>query len=597
MRDYSGLKNAADKLAIACLAAMLIIPFLHPRHYQPIGSFWPEWWAVALGLATATLLMTRNAAWRPLQLPSVTAIPLLLCLVAAAQIASGHVQFVQQGLLYASMMIWAALMMIVGHRLTATRGLGFLADIMASALLAGALANSLVQLLQLQQAGFASGLVFQGGGLSLGGNLAQVNHFNHQIWLGIASLLYAHAHKKCNIPLTSAGALILVTASTLSTSKSAFAYSFVFALLAWAVSRLNRSSSELVRLRFSAAMLLVLVVAMQGLYMLLRSHGLFDSLGTSAPERFFFDGGGFATRWMIWKKAGFIFLAHPWFGSGIGSFPLNYYLTSEAIPPGSLPGVAEHAHNLPLQLLVELGAVPVVLIGWLLWRWFRTFLTGSWSAERWWAVAVLAVGALHSMLEYPLWYAYFLGIAAMLMGATDKAVAYGRMADRGVTLMAGIAVVGATILALVRHDFEIIELRVNPRLSAVSTSAAASTTAMTDLDELRRNSILAPYAYYALSFVIALSSQAIEQKIAICRMAQKFYPDRAVVFKCAALTALSGRRDEALTEMRRALYAFPDLAGGVVNELEPYKQRYPQLAPLQALARDFASKQASGSGP
>ena len=65
------LSAVGDWLGLACLAAMVSLPLLHPRHYNPIPSFWSEWWAFAFGLSAAALLLIRPGVWRPFGLPAV----------------------------------------------------------------------------------------------------------------------------------------------------------------------------------------------------------------------------------------------------------------------------------------------------------------------------------------------------------------------------------------------------------------------------------------------------------------------------------------------------------------------------------------------
>ena len=36
------ISKVGDWLALVCLAAMVSVPLLHPRHYNPIPSFWSE---------------------------------------------------------------------------------------------------------------------------------------------------------------------------------------------------------------------------------------------------------------------------------------------------------------------------------------------------------------------------------------------------------------------------------------------------------------------------------------------------------------------------------------------------------------------------
>src|SRR5262245_1391598 len=101
----------ADWLALACIAAMASVPFLIARHYNPIPSFWSEWWAFAFGLAASALLLVRPGVWRPMAIPAVALIPFALLAMALVQYAAGRWYFVESWLLYAAYLIWASLLM------------------------------------------------------------------------------------------------------------------------------------------------------------------------------------------------------------------------------------------------------------------------------------------------------------------------------------------------------------------------------------------------------------------------------------------------------------------------------------------------------
>ena len=125
------------------------------------------------------------------------------------------------------------------------------------------------------------------------------------------------------------------------------------------------------------------------------------------------------SRFGIWKNTWALILAHPWWGVGFGEFNLAWTLTPF---PGRPTAFFDHTHNLPLQLAVELGLpLAALVLGLLLWAMARAGIS-AWqsesdtgSAKRCAWMMVLMIG-LHSLLEYPLWYAYFLLPTAWALG-------------------------------------------------------------------------------------------------------------------------------------------------------------------------------------
>jgi O-antigen ligase len=145
-------------------------------------------------------------------------------------------------------------------------------------------------------------------------------------------------------------------------------------------------------------------------------HASLDHGAFYGTERLQSGGDISSSRFAIWKNALALLAAHPWTGVGWGHFNEAWTLTPLADRPVAF---FDHAHNLPLQLAVEMGipaALAVLgLLGWALWRARGAWQAGAASATRA-AAAMLAVLALHSLLEYPLWYAYFLLPAAWALG-------------------------------------------------------------------------------------------------------------------------------------------------------------------------------------
>jgi Virulence factor membrane-bound polymerase, C-terminal len=124
----------------------------------------------------------------------------------------------------------------------------------------------------------------------------------------------------------------------------------------------------------------------------------------------------------------------------------------------------DHAHNLPLHLAVELGLpLTAAVLGLLvaaLWHSARLALAADGAAgvtlRSAWVMLLLI--ALHSLLEYPLWYAYFLLPAAWLCGyglgrprsAVQAASPSRAFVAGGLLLVAGSVLALADYLSVVR---------------------------------------------------------------------------------------------------------------------------------------------------
>jgi hypothetical protein len=149
------------------------------------------------------------------------------------------------------------------------------------------------------------------------------------------------------------------------------------------------------------------------------SHHVFG-----AETRFSTSGDVSSSRFAIWSNTLALIREHLWSGVGFGEFNFAWTLTPF---PGRPVAFFDHTHNLALHLAVELGIpltlVVAALLGWSFVCAFRLASgtgpadgdPGSAPNQRAALMMVLMV-MLHSLLEYPLWYAYFLLPTAFAFG-------------------------------------------------------------------------------------------------------------------------------------------------------------------------------------
>jgi O-antigen ligase len=236
------------------------------------------------------------------------------------------------------------------------------------------------------------------------GNLRQPNHLSSLLlWSSIAL-----------VPLLEAGRLRLRTAALL---LAAFMFAVVLTasrtglvsvllLAAWGL--MDRQLSRPTRRLLMAAVLLY-VFAWGGMW--LWAHASDHAFGGEARLT---ASDISSSRFGIWDNTLALIRAHPWTGVGWGNFNLAWTLTPF---PGRPTAFFDHTHNLPLQLLVELGlplgGLVLGLLGWALWQAWRRSRTDVGARTA--AMFVVMIG-VHSLLEYPLWYAYFLLPAAWAWG-------------------------------------------------------------------------------------------------------------------------------------------------------------------------------------
>lgn len=118
-------------------------------------------------------------------------------------------------------------------------------------------------------------------------------------------------------------------------------------------------------------------------------------------------------RQTIWTKSLALVQAHPLFGVGFGNIGFAMFTETLPVPQAA---VTEHAHNIFLQIAVEMGLpVAAVLTLALVALFFRS--RGVLTTFQGRAIAIFLLAVLtHSLLEYPLWHAYFLLPFAFTLG-------------------------------------------------------------------------------------------------------------------------------------------------------------------------------------
>lgn len=559
-------------ISLTLLALMGCLPFLVGHHQQPIPSFAGEWLAVALGLlATAPLLARRY--WQPLHFPLIAFVPLGLMAVAAVQAATGLAVYWQQHLLVALYLAWAALMMVLGSALRQEIGLERLVPALAWGVLAGGAIGAVI--VGLQMAGVEpAGWIFPHGRAGYAANLAQPNQLADLLGLSLASLLYLLATGRLGRISYALLSLAMLVALALTGSRAGWLYVVALVMLSAFFRRRNpeKISGMLLPASLLPASLLLVAAfaALQWLIPILHIGGT----PMMPSERIVAAAQGASIRLQLFEVAWRTFGASPWLGAGIGQFAWHDFMLAETVRHNA--GMVPHAQNLFAHLLAETGLAGtlVVLTGIGVWL-FRARRVAL-SPERWWLLALLGVLFIHSMLDNPLWYAYFLGLAALLLGMGEENSPQWRL-DLGSVVMIALLGFGALSLANIGMHYD--RLEGWARQAAHIRKDAAKVGAMLDgLSAIRRQSLLAPYADRMIAGAIPPKPELATDLLAINQRAMRFLPDAGAVYRQSLLLALDGKTEEALLQLRRAMIRHPRGLGEFSVDLA---QRIgPQTMPL-----------------
>jgi O-antigen ligase len=564
--------GTSARLSLALVALMFVAPFIVPYHRFPLTSYHSEWLALVLGIGALMVF----AAYRRrdgVLLPWIAWVPLAFAGLIGAQALAGQVPYAGQALAAIAYLIWASALIMLSAALVRDLGAEPVIRVLAWSLVVGGLLSALAGLIQ-QYYGNSSligSLVARSFGKGLHGNLGQRTHFADYVSLALVSLAYLFAVGR----LRSWFALLLLGAPlvlSLGLSSARIAWVFLLAALAVAIVfwRAHRDSPQARRLVSCLGMMLVgFVLAQQTAWF--TPFVPASGVTSTSTNRLFAEMSGPSERLQLWTEAGWAFLQAPIFGWGWGGFPsmhFDYQATHSALAAHE---AYHQAHNLVLQLLTETGIVGAALVigGMLYWLW--GLRRGTFSLERWWQLAALGVLAVHSLSEYPLWYSYFLGVAAILFGVAGEQRGWMVPAPRVRLSLAALCVLGGVYLVLqlnAYRDFERIFTSKEVGLKGGVDQGRLIARALSD-------PLLRPYGEMAIAFSTEVEPARVQERLALVRRASRFAPYYPIVYKRALLLAMAGERDASVYELRRAMRAYPQELPGVLQQLSELAARYP----------------------
>jgi O-antigen ligase len=244
------------------------------------------------------------------------------------------------------------------------------------------------------------------------GNMRQPNHLSTALLCAI--VMTASLRQAGHLSPRRAVLAVVAMVFALALSASRTGMLSLAVLVAWAL--LDRSLPRDLRRTLAATPL-----AYGACWAALALHAQWRHAAFLGAERLAQQGGDISSsRLGIWRNTLELIGQQPWSGVGWGNFNIAWTFTPF---PGRPIAFFDHTHNALLQLAAEIGlplaAIVLGLLAAALWgaraalRWQPA--TGAATPGRA-ALAMLAVLAVHSQLEYPLWYSYFLLPAAWVLG-------------------------------------------------------------------------------------------------------------------------------------------------------------------------------------
>ena len=568
------------------------LPFLQPFHRLPVAGFYSEWLAIALGMAAALLLLC-SQPWREAEMPVVAIAPIGLIVVLGLQVLLEFGPYAEQVLTAVLYLMWALLLILLGHVLKRELTLPAVATTLAWFLLVGGALSAAIGILQHYHVLAVAGIpILQKVGPEIYGNLGQANHFATYLAMAQACAVYLFGRGRLRVSWFVASAVVLLPPLAMSGSRSPWLYLIALAILASLLYQRVRNA-ESRRLAIVTLMLLPGFAIAQ--LVLLIPVAAPDHVGQiTSADRMFHVASGLERRLQLWWESWQMFLDAPLLGAGYGQFAWHHFLATASNAGSVAPDVFNHSHNIVLQLLAETGAIGTGIVVAPLLLWLVDLRRCMFVAERWWLLALTAVIGIHSMLEHPLWYSYFLGMAALILGSGAERNFLLRNSDVVRAMVALAIIIGwlnvATVLPPYREFERLVFAPVRGTAKQVDEESFARA-----ISRLYREPLLVPYVDLAVAINVTVSEDNLKDKLLLTARAVRFIPLPAACYRYALLLALAGEREAALVQLDRSLRAYPAEVGDVVVQLDMLARSNPEVfAPMLELTR-AVSKRSLGS--
>ena len=423
MSINGAFKKSINTLVFLNLLILLVLPQLNNVHYDPLPQFWAE---ATVAYAIIGLFVITCLCFKSIAIPKITIAVSLFALFLSLQQFVTHIDFVGLSYITAIELFLCILLAISTSSIIQEYGLSEFVSMLSVALIVGAVLQSLIGLIQYTGTSHNfHGMIFYDSAhptTDIFGHFGQRNHYCHYLSWAIFGLIYLHQKEKLKSVYFAPLLLWLIYSITIAASRSVFIYFFlacVISALYYVKTLIQQSTSHKSSKQLFLTILIAssLLVACEYIVPLLQHALTHHSAISSGLQRIASGDDGSVTgrRFVEWQKAWMAFKLNPIFGYGLNEYAKQSIALQPLFPHAPLnDGLFTNCHNLILQLLAETGIIGtlIVCIG-TVYAIYRIAKLNS--IEGIIILCMLFTTIAHSMVEYPLWYFYFLAPFVMFL--------------------------------------------------------------------------------------------------------------------------------------------------------------------------------------
>lgn len=551
---------------------LLLGSWLQPIHHLPWMSWHSEVLAFsALAWFVATLLWNmKRVEQRYLEIPLAACLPFAFGLGALIQFAAGQVQYLGDALLLALYMAACILALTVGYQLKAKpavapagRGIDPWLIQFAATVLIGALLSTVIMLIQAFQIVIAEDGIFQLEAYRRpGANLGQPNHVATLLLMGMASLAYLLARQRIGVLVVSMMQLVLMLGLAVTESRTGVIGAA--ALTVWLL--IHRGAPLWMKTVHGLFVLWLGLLLLVWLWPPFIAAWHQESL--SAATRI---GEGVGLRGVVWLQLLEAVLQRPWMGWGLREISEAHsavlHLYNEGAP-------FSYAHNILLDLAVGIGLPLTALAAVVFGLWVLRRIREPQTLTSWYCLALAIPLGVHSLLEYPHAYAYFLIPVFLTVGVMEADL--GTRAALKLPIFYGNSAAFLIMLTMVWTVIEYVQIEEDLRVARFEALRIGQTpqaykapdvVLLTQLGAMLKASRITPRPQMPMS------------EIELLKHAANRFPWTAIQNRYAMSLALNGKPQEALREIQvmRAMHGAKHYEGIKANWIAFARDKYPEM--------------------
>ncbi len=546
----------------AIAASLMYLSWLQPLHFLPWVSWHSEVPAFLAVLLLVAVVIQRH--WKhplhPIRFPLAGLAVALMMVVVVCQTLTGLIPFLGDSLILLFYLSLCLMSIAVGFDAIdwATPRNRFFSALsalqyVAGCLLVTAVCSVLIGIVQSFDVWPSASWIVRP--LSLrrpGANFAQPNHLATFLMMGLASLAYLFESGKFSKSFSLLILTLLVFGLALTESRSGI-LSLMLLTVWWFARRIS--------VGFITPPTVVIATGTGLFALLLIWPPLFTYIQEGGWSATVFESqinvaGG--TRLVVWPQLIAAVLQHPWFGWGLREVSTAHNAVLDSYIQGE---PFTYAHNIVLDLAVGMGLPLTFIAVGAAVVWIGHRLQKSVTLISWYCIAVIFPITVHSMLEFPFAYAYFLVPVMFAVGFLEHKIYPKRIVKIPLwTALSGLIVISSIMAWSV---IEYIKIEEDFRVARFEALRIGNTPTdyhrpkvylLTQLDALLEGSRVVP------------SRNMSSERIELSRKVAMRFPWTAVQNRYALSLALNGQKTESIRQLKvmRAMHGKKAFEGVVM---------------------------------